>query len=264
MNRLARSACAGTLFAAFFLGTALPALAQPAEPLNQVHGFYSKGTMKAASSMPQEGKGLLHIFHNRKRFYGSDGLIEIIESAAAEMSIRHPGLDRLQVGDIAAEQGGFISGHASHQNGLDADIVYYRMNHQEQNDPNGLKGFEESFVVKGKVTSNFDVARNWELVKLFEQSGRLNRIFVDEKIKEALCFHALSIGEIKSHEDALKKLRPYANHDDHLHVRITCPATSAKCEKQDPVLEATSGCFQSQKNDDTNIDLVQNEARFFD
>lgn len=236
------------------------AAAADIETLNQVYGFYSKGSLRSACSMSQESKGLYHLFHLRKRFYGSDGLIGIIESAAAEMSIRFPNLDRLQVGDLSAEQGGFITGHASHQNGLDVDLAYYRNDHREQIDPIGQKGFDESFVFKGRVSPNFDVARNWEVIKLFYDSGRLNRIFVDEKIKEAICLYADSIGEIRTREETLKRLRPYPNHDDHMHVRITCPKESMKCESQEPIQDLGSGCFQTPRIDEQSVDLVRNES----
>lgn len=242
------------------LAFAAPVSAHSDETPNQVYGFYSKGSMRAAASMKQEGKGLYHLFHQRKRFYGSDGLVNLLESAAAEMSLRYPEGERLQVGDIAAEQGGYISGHASHQNGLDVDLVYYRNDHREQIDPIGHKGFVESFVTRGAVTANFDVARNWELVKLLYDSGRLNRIFVDGKIKEAICNFAAVNGELKSREETLRRLRPYVNHDDHMHVRLTCPAESAKCESQDPIPEIGSGCFQSPLFDDSSVDLVQNDV----
>jgi penicillin-insensitive murein DD-endopeptidase len=229
------------LFSLFLISSslALETQLQP-EPSRQVVGYYTKGKLSQATSMQRDGKGFVHLFHARNRFWGSQGLIELSEQASAEIAHLFPGGERLQIGDLSAEFGDFISGHKSHQNGLDADFAYFRLDHHEQ-DPNDLGGFEESFVVNGKLSNNFDLERNWTLIKLMASTGRINRIFVDQVIKLALCRYALEVGDAPMHTETLRRLRPATNHADHLHVRLTCPVTSPKCKSQEEPPKG-SGC----------------------
>src|SRR5690606_28371648 len=128
--------------------------------------------------------------------------------------------------------GGDISGHASHENGLDVDIAYFRNDHSEQ-DPEITSGFIERFVRNGKLSANFDLERNWTFIKALTRTGRISRIFTDRVIKNALCRYAESLGELKTEEEALRRLRHWPNHTDHWHVRLTCPEKSPRCKAQD-------------------------------
>ncbi len=212
-----------------------------ADVIEQAIGFYNNGALVHASELANpEGNGWLKIVRGRGRRYGSTELLDLLTGAAAEIHANFPAGERLQIADIAQEQGGRISGHDSHQNGLDADIIYFRMNHQEQ-DPSDDSGLHEIFVAKGKVTPNFDLERNWRLVQKLAASNQVNRIFMDPVIKLALCDYAKSIHEFSEDSDALRRIRPLVNHQNHMHVRINCPANSPKCTVQeDPPLG--SGC----------------------
>jgi len=126
--------------------------------------------------------------------------------------------------------------HSSHQNGLDADVAYLRMNRVERNpDLWGTKGFEESFVANGKVTKNFDLKRNWFLLREVVSNGNVSRIFVGPEIKRAFCNASTRIDPTLKAEyrtEILRRLRPYPNHDDHFHLRVKCPPNNERCESQ--------------------------------
>ena len=216
------------------------------ETPNQVRGFYSKGQLRDANSLKDEGKGFVHIFGRRQRYYGSDGLIETLVRVSSEMLDLFPDSERLQIGDLSNQRGGVAGGHASHQNGLDVDIVYFKNDRREQIDFEGKTGFDEDFVINGQLTPNFDIPRNWALMKAFQKTGRLERIFVHEKIKLTLCEYAESMGELESEFETLRKLRHFPNHQNHLHLRLTCPSTSPQCITQDPIPGAGNGCFSSE------------------
>ncbi|OFZ00693.1 MAG: hypothetical protein A2Z97_10755 [Bdellovibrionales bacterium GWB1_52_6] len=213
---------------------------------DQAVGSYTKGKLKNASQLKQSGPGYVLLFPHRDRAYGTDDLIETVETVAEDLAARFPEGERLQVGDTSARQGGFISGHASHQNGLDVDFGYFRMNHQEQEfnwstlfpDFTAL-GFDEEFVIGGKLSSNFDLQRNWELFKALVSTTKINRIFVDQVIKASLCTYSRSIDDFSV--ETLRHLRPWPKHGDHIHVRLLCPASSTNCAQQEPVA-AGSGC----------------------
>jgi penicillin-insensitive murein DD-endopeptidase len=207
----------------------------------QARGFYSSGTLVHADTFPWEGEGFVKILRPRDRRFATHDLIYVLRKAIARMQKEHPSRDRIQVADIAAAHGGSLEpDHNSHQNGLDADIAYIRADGTEQ-DPNFADGFQEVFVKDGRLTPNFDMPRNWALVKAFVASGRVNRMFVNEVVKQAFCDYARQTGELDSAQETLRRLRPYEGHMDHVHVRITCPLKSPNCSPQEEVPDG-NGC----------------------
>jgi penicillin-insensitive murein endopeptidase len=204
------------------------------EPAAQVSGAYNQGALTDSTALPPHGEGFIHLFEKRERFYGSQGMIDLLTQIAGEMARRYPQGERLQIGDISSRNGGKIRGHASHQNGLDVDLVYYRTQRSEQPETEGSQGFAESFVgPNGKITRNFDLERNWEIIKRFASTGRLARVFVHPAVKKAFCKRAKRLKELQTHAETLSRIRPLQDHDDHFHVRLTCPAASPDCRDQE-------------------------------
>jgi len=208
-------------------------------------GFYSDGSLIDGMNLPKESSAHLKIFRLRSRGWGTKSLIDTIVNSAAAFRKKFPKGDRVQIGDMSAHEGGTLSRHASHQNGLDADVAYLTKNHKEY-DPNvlGEAGFTENFVVGGKITKNFDTTRNWFLLKEIVLQKGVGRIFVDPKIKKKFCDKNLTIdakADLSTRTEVLRRLRPYPNHDDHFHMRIECPARDGRCVAQEepPV---GSGC----------------------
>lgn len=224
--------------------------------VDQAHGFYSHGTLANASVFALEGEGFVKIFRPRDRGYATYDLTAVVETAAARLHHDYPGGERIQIGDVCARYGGKLSRHASHQNGLDADIAYLRVNHREQSpDDPAVNGFDELFVKNGKISANFDEQRVWEFVKALHGTGRVLRIFMDPVIKGALCGYSAKIGETDQYADVLRHIRPLANHKDHMHVRITCPAKSPDCQKQaDP--PAGAGCTALELSSPDSADSI--------
>ncbi len=214
-----------------------------AAPLSEAVGFYSKGSLLNAEALSVEGAGYMKLFVPRNRNWSTHDLNELLRDVAQELKRVYPKGERLQIGDQSARRGGQISGHASHQNGLDVDVAYLRRNHHEQS-PNNTKGFEESFVKNGKITKNFDIERNWAALKLMNRVGSINRIFMDVAIKRTFCEYAKAHGELESEAETLRHLRPYSNHDDHMHVRIECPRGNSRCVSQ-PEAPPGAGCSPS-------------------
>lgn len=208
---------------------------------DQAQGFYSDGSLLDALRFADDGHGFLKIQRPRSRGYATFDLIEVVTRVAAGMAGYYPLSERVQIGDVASVHGGRLASHASHQNGLDADIVYFRKDRREQ-DPELNIPFDEAFVTaKGQLTENFDLERNWALFRALVSTGRVNRIFVDTVIKKELCDHAMREGSFAAETETLRRLRPWPNHDDHLHLRITCPINSPRCVSQDLPPEG-SGC----------------------
>jgi penicillin-insensitive murein endopeptidase len=226
-------------------GTPIPSDGTFVDSTTSAVGFYTDGSLPRSTTLPDSGRGFFKIFLLRDRNFATATLVRSIEMATARWRSEFPIGDRVQVGDIAQSGGGYLSGHASHQNGLDADIAYLKMNHVER-DPNtnGPHGFAESFVQNGALTSNFDVARNWAILRNFVGQGNVSRIFVDPVIKATFCKTAAIVDpslSVVNRDEVLRRLRPLAAHDDHFHIRIQCPPNHLKCLAQaEPA--AGTGC----------------------
>src|SRR3954463_2020271 len=70
-----------------------------------------------------------------ERRWGTAKLIATLRRVLAAWHAAHPELPQILVGDLSRPQGGVFDqrygglGHASHQNGLDADVYYPRLDH---------------------------------------------------------------------------------------------------------------------------------------
>lgn len=237
--------------------TSLPTAAIPSDPVNpetpvdepidssQAIGFYSDGRLLDGVQLPNESFAHLKIFRLRYRAHATASLVNTILNASKIFREKFPSGDRVQIGDMSSELGGQLSRHTSHQNGLDADIAYLQTNHRERNpDVWGNSGFGEVFVSGGKVTANFDTIRNWHLLKEMILQKNVARIFVDPNIKRTFCDVNKTIDPKASLEvrtEVLRRLRPYANHDDHFHMRIDCPLRDGRCISQEAP-PTGSGC----------------------
>jgi penicillin-insensitive murein DD-endopeptidase len=148
---------------------------------------------------------------------------------------RWPGI---LVGDMSQPRGGpMITGHASHQIGLDVDIWLTPMPGRE------LSRFEREDMSAINVVreDRLDVDRSlWTpdhvaVIKAAAEDPQVQRIFVNAAIKRALCHDATG------DRSWLNKVRPYWGHDYHFHVRLFCPRGESACEGQPEVAEG-EGC----------------------
>ncbi len=200
-------------------------------PVEQAIGLYSNGSLTNAMSVPNQGEGFKKVFVSRDRGWSTYDLQAVLAKVSHDVKAQYAGkVERLQIGDMSLRNGGFVGRHSSHQNGLDADIAYLRTNRSEQRVEHN--GWAERFVINGELTPNFDVQRNWELMRKFVATGRVTRIFVDSAIKKAFCEYTSAIGTRAAETETLRILRVWPHHHDHLHVRLSCPKNSPRCVSQ--------------------------------
>ena len=94
----------------------LPAALKPA-----AHGFYTKGCLSGGVAIPVDGPNWQAMRLSRNRRWGHPELIGIIEQLSYKA--KKDGWNGLLVGDISQPRGGpMLTGHRSHQMGLDADL----------------------------------------------------------------------------------------------------------------------------------------------
>ena len=101
-------------------------VARPAPLEARSIGAYSRGCLAGAVAMPVDGPAWQVMRLTRNRNWGHPELIAFLERlATAGKRVGWPGL---LVGDMSQPRGGpMITGHASHQIGLDADIWFEPM-----------------------------------------------------------------------------------------------------------------------------------------
>src|SRR5258707_11020828 len=86
-------------------------------------GDYTKGCVAGAVQLPPDGPAWQVMRPSRNRAWGHPVLIGFLERVAATLPST-AGWPGLLVGDIGQPRGGpMLTGHASHQGGLDADIL---------------------------------------------------------------------------------------------------------------------------------------------
>jgi penicillin-insensitive murein endopeptidase len=196
----------------------------------RVEGFYSNGCLAGAAALPINGPGWQVMRLSRHRNWGHPALIRFVENFAAKA--RKTGAwNGLLVGDMSQPRGGpMITGHASHQVGLDADIWLTPMPPREltRQEREGMSA--TMMVAEDRVDVNPEVwtAGHAAVIKTAARDPHVERIFVNAAIKKALC------RDTDPDRDWLTKVRPYWGHDYHFHVRLYCPPGNPDCKPQPP------------------------------
>jgi len=183
-------------------GATLPA---PTAPRSEAVGEPWHGRLRHGVQLPAAGPGfstwdfVLDRSPDRGgRRWGTDELVALLERVALDYAIAHPTAPPLLIADLSRRRGGPFGrrfgglGHASHQNGLDADVAYPRLD--------GLP------IAPGQP-SDVDRVLAQELVDRFVLAGAV-KVFVGPHVG------------LRGPRKIVQKL---VFHDDHLHVRIANP-----------------------------------------
>jgi penicillin-insensitive murein endopeptidase len=199
-------------------------------------GFYAKGCLAGAVAMPINGKTWQVMRLSRNRNWGHPALVRFLEELSEKgTKVGWPGL---LVGDISQPRGGpMLTGHASHQVGLDADIWFTPMPNRELTRLEREEMSATMVVAKDRKDVDPDIwtPAHAGIVRLAAQSPQIERVFVNPAIKKALCRYN---GPDRTW---LRTVRPIWGHDYHFHIRMRCPANSPDCRPQDAV-PAGDGC----------------------
>jgi penicillin-insensitive murein endopeptidase len=231
----------------------LPPLANPNSPSNPAKelfarktvplpgparsiGSYATGCLAGGVALPITGPGWQVMRLSRNRNWGNPELIAFLERFGN--NAKKVGWNGLLVGDMSQPRGGpMITGHASHQIGLDADIWFTPMpDHvltREEREFDGAVNMvaPDGLGVDPKVWSR----ERTELIRTAAEDPSVTRIFVNAAIKKTMC------REAGSDREWLSKVRPWWGHAEHFHVRLACPANSPECKPQ-PAPEPGDGC----------------------
>jgi murein endopeptidase len=122
--------------------------------------------------------------------------VRTLLDVAREYGRAHPSAPRIGIGDLSRPRGGDFGarygpiGHASHQNGLDVDVYYPRADRRER---------------APRHASQIDRRLSQELVDRFLDKGA----------------EVVFVGPNTGLSGPPGRVQALANHDNHLHVRLT-------------------------------------------
>src|ERR1700731_2217749 len=115
----------------------------PAAMPTRVVGFYAKGCIAGAEGLPINGETWQVMRLSRNRYWAHPDMVALIKRLAAKAH-KDAGWPGILVGDMSQPRGGpMLTGHASHQIGLDADIWLtpapdYQLSRNEREDKSAV------------------------------------------------------------------------------------------------------------------------------
>jgi hypothetical protein len=176
--------------------------AAPSAPESRAIGRTTSGRLVGGVPFPRDGThfftwdAVRGVSPNRKwRRYGTAATVETVLEVLQRYAGAHPKAARVGIADISRRHGGDFGvqfggrGHTSHQNGLDVDVLYPRLDGRE-------RAPDSDTQVDRRLAQ--------DLVDLFIRAGA-RVVFVDP--------HLGLTGPRRI-------VRPLAYHDDHMHVRF--------------------------------------------
>jgi murein endopeptidase len=166
-------------------------------------GTPAAGALEHGVRFPAAGRAfftwdpILHRQPDRDwRRWGTDDLVRTTLGVLREFARRHPAAPRIGVGDLSLRHGGYFGaevsggiGHSTHQNGLDVDVYYPRVDRRER---------------APKTVDQVDVRLSQELLDLFVSAGA----------------ETIYVGPNLPLTGPPGVVTPLVNHDNHLHFRI--------------------------------------------
>jgi penicillin-insensitive murein endopeptidase len=213
----------------------------PSEHSPEPFGGYSKGCIAGAVQLPETGPTWQAMRLSRNRNWGHPKMIEFLQQLSAYAATQ-PGWAGLYIGDISQPRGGpMLTGHASHQMGLDADIwmlppqrLDLSRSERENISSISMQRAEGAYV-NGSWT-----AEHHKIIRAAAKDPAVARIFVFPGAKVQMCKSETG------NRDWLRKVRPWWGHHYHFHVRLNCPRGARACAEQDPI-PAGDGCDEAQQ-----------------
>jgi penicillin-insensitive murein DD-endopeptidase len=210
----------------------------PADLKARAIGSYARGCLSGATSVSVNGPAWQVMRLSRNRNWGHPELVSLVERLATEAKAAGE-WNGLLVGDLSQPRGGpMLTGHASHQIGLDADVWLTPM-------PDRILTTKEreniaaTIVVKNRkeIEPKVWTENHMKLIRRAAKYDRVGRIFVHPPIKAELCKWATG------DRSWLAKVRPLYGHNYHFHIRMKCPAGVAGCKDQwTPKPKDGTGC----------------------
>lgn len=201
--------------------TALPQFDVP--PGGVSIGSPNRGRLSGGVQLPESD---LYTVRRPEESWGSSHTILQLQTAIADFRRDSGFRGELLIGAISLENGGRFRPHRSHQSGRDVDIRLPKRAGASR---------------KSDAPSDIDWGASWELIQSFVETGEVEYIFLDYSRQKRLLEAARDAGATASEIEKIIQyprgrsknagvVRHAEGHLIHIHVRIKCPSTQARCE----------------------------------
>ncbi|MEW9918106.1 penicillin-insensitive murein endopeptidase [Marimonas sp. MJW-29] len=208
-------------------------------------GSYAKGCLAGAQQLPETGPTWQAMRLSRNRNWAHPETIDMVKKLSA-FAATQPGWSGIYVGDMSQPRGGpMLTGHRSHQIGLDADIWMLPAKSLNLSAAQREKISSISMRrAKGAYVNDAWTRAHHNILKAAAKDPRVSRIFVFPGAKVQMC------ADEKGDRSYLRKIRPWYGHHYHFHVRLKCPAGVAGCVDQaaPPAGDGCADAVQWQQN----------------
>ncbi|NNE88079.1 MAG: penicillin-insensitive murein endopeptidase [Silicimonas sp.] len=205
------------------------------------YGSYAKGCLAGGAQLRETGSTWQAMRLSRNRNWGHPDALEFI-GRLSQFAAKQPGWNGLYIGDISQPRGGpMLTGHRSHQLGLDIDIwmrpaTDLKLSRSERENISSISMRR----AKGAFVNKKWTKQHHAILRAAAKDKDVARIFVFPGAKVQMC------KDEKGDRSWLRKIRPWWGHHYHFHVRLNCPKGAKGCVEQ---LEppAGDGCKAAQE-----------------
>ncbi len=204
------------------------------------YGGYAGGCQAGAVQLPESGETWQAMRLSRNRNWAQPETIAFVQRLSRKAALQ-PGWSGLYIGDMSQPRGGpMLSGHRSHQTGLDVDIWMLPADNLSLS----RRARENLSSISMRRAGGAFVNNDWttahmEILKAAASDKAVARIFVFPGAKVWMCENATG------NREWLRKIRPWYGHHYHFHVRLACPTDAQGCTDQAPP-PAGDGCDGAQ------------------
>lgn len=225
-----------TRIAKTLFGAAPVASAQMSEAI----GGYARGCQAGAEQLDETGPTWQAMRLSRNRNWAQPETLDFVRDLS-RFAATQDGWKGLYIGDLSQPRGGpMLTGHSSHQSGLDVDIwmlpparLDLSVQEREQISSVSLRR------AAGAFTNDRWTPQHEAVVRAAASDPRVARIFIFPGAKVAMCNSATG------DRSWLNKVRPWWGHYAHIHVRLNCPDGDSGCTNQAPPPPG-DGCADAQ------------------
>lgn len=217
------------------------AISAGSQQTSEAHGGYARGCQAGSAQLAETGPTWQAMRLSRNRNWAQPETVDFVQDLS-RFAATQPGWEGLYVGDMSQPRGGpMLTGHRSHQTGLDIDVWMLQPNRlnltrQEREDLSSISMRRAS----GAYINDRWTPQHEAIMRQAASDPRVARIFVFPGAKVAMCNNATG------DRSWLRKIRPWWGHHYHFHVRLNCPAGDRNCQDQAPP-PAGDGCADADR-----------------
>lgn len=186
------------------------------------------------------------------RAYGNGFSVEFMEQSTRQFTMANPECGTFVFNQISKANGGFLSGHKTHYNGLDYDISFFgnpgtHYAHDVRVKQRNSRTGRMRTVTIGKLgpARNFPYGCFLKYTKfMYDQKFKnvggkvegtelVDLIWVNQAIQDDVCQYVKTNNLKSQYGEALSLIYPWSGHTSHFHVRLRCSPKHNGCYARD-------------------------------